>query len=431
VLLDPLGETARSLDAELNADQRRRLLRISPATGLVALNALEGVGAGGSGTLGGERRLNDLVHALRRVRAGRYLDSGYWGPRLEEMVTRALRAAASLPGGTLVDAHTLLSTGGRVGRGVPAEAQEPVRELADRVRDRPEDADGARRLLHEVVRSPVLSRLLASREPTLHPADLVAPGRIVLVSGDASDIGESTARYLLSTLLALVWAELLARPTGPKTFVLLDEAQWFAHEGLGEMLRLARRQNVHVVVATQAIGSLPEPVQEAVWTNVADFVAFRGSPSEAREFARLVRGVSAEDVLALPRGEAIALVGKGGAAEWIRTAWLPGDVREPPPPEAAPGGDPRGRVLDELRRRTAGAEGEFRVSLDELRARVDPVGDVVRRVGSELSRSGALVRVERGGQGSLWVLRADRLRAWAGEPAPTGPPGASPPSQPS
>ncbi len=332
LLLDPLGETARALEEELDTAALGRTVRISPERSRVGVNALEGAGLGPEeDPVRAERRLNDLVFALRRVRAGRYAESGFWGPRLEEMLYRALRAAAAWPNGTLVDAHTLLATGARLHREVPPRASPALRELADRVRERPEDGEGARRLLNEVVRSPVLERMLCARDPDLAARDLVAPNRIVIVSGDAARIGESNARYLLSVYLALLWSELLARPSGSKVFVVLDEAQWFSHESLAEMLRLGRRANVHVVLATQALASLPPAVAQAVWTNVADFVAFRGSPEEARELGRMSRAVSPEAVVAMPRGHAVVLLGKGESVAWVRTTRLPshGPSHEP------------------------------------------------------------------------------------------------------
>jgi TraM recognition site of TraD and TraG len=449
VVFDPLGDTVRSIREELDAPGENRCLWISPDAPGIELNALEGIGGGADDDpVRSERRLNDLVHALRRVRSGRYSDSGYWGPRLEEMVTRALRAASALPDGTLDDAHTLLSTSTRLGRPIPAPAVEVVRELGDRIRDRPEDADGARRLLHEVVRSPVLSRMLASSRPTLRARDLVGGGQVVLISGDAARVGESTARYLLSVLLALVWSELLARPENTKTFVVLDEAQWFSHESLAEMLRLGRRKNVHVVLATQAIASLPENVAEAVWTNVSDIVAFRGSPEEAREMARVAPGVTPEALLSLPRGRAAVLIGKGERVHWLRTARIPRVVQAPrgaashleesndpvespaltlptelaseePEPSPSPvAGDREGlrRVFDELAR--AGSEtpemDPFAVDLSRLRQQADPGGDWVRRAGSALARCGALVRVDRTGSGRRWMI--DRARFQRLEP---------------
>ncbi|MGP8077778.1 MAG: ATP-binding protein [Thermoplasmata archaeon] len=427
VLLDPLGETAREVRSEL-AGAGVPVLSISPGEDAPSINALEGIGGGTAiDPVRAERRIADIVHALRRVRSGRYADS-FWGPRLEEMLTRAVRSAAAFPGGTLADAHTLLSTSGLTRRAAPPGAEESLRELAARIRERPEDADGARRLLHEVVRNPTLARMLCARTPELSAAEFVRPGRIVLVSGDAARVGEATARYLLAVYLALVWSELLASGPGSKTFVFLDEAQWFAHESLAEMLRLARRRNVHVVLATQSIASLPENVREAAWTNVADFVAFRGLPEEARELARAAPGVPAERLLALPRGEAAVLIGKGQSVRWVRTARIPRPV---PPPTTAAGGrgeDPAaGRPADSpfraatpppemaiawLRERSWSVEAGrlLRLPLAELRARYPTDPEVVRRVGARLGRLGAIRRTERTEAGAVWWLDPEPLR---------------------
>jgi len=449
ILLDPLGETARSLEEELGPEERRRSIGISPGDHPRRVNALEGIAPGASDDrVRSERRLNDLVHSLRRVRSGRYTDSSFWGPRLEEMVTRAVRAAAAWPRGTLVDAHTLLATGARLHRDIPAEAVGPVRELADRIRERPEDAEGARRLLYEIVRSPVLEPMLCASVPDLKTEELVEPGRIVILSGDAPRVGESTARYLLSVYLALVWSEVLSRPRASKTFVVLDEAQWFSHESLAEMLRLGRRANLHVVLATQSIASLPEAVTEAVWTNVSDFVAFRGSPEESREFARAARGVSTDAILSLPRGHAAVLLGKGHTVRWLRTLRLPRRKRSPSedpegpgdgssfgpgdpsfsgprpdllssaagrastrPPGADPGAPTFTEVIDLLRRRAEEVPpgSSLRVSLEELRRAVDPGGAAVRAAGSILRRAGAIVAVERSEAGTVWRIAPDRF----------------------
>ncbi len=440
VLLDPLGETVVALAASLDSASRADLLRIDPVDHPLRVNALEGVDPAERDPFRAERRLNDLVHALRRVRAGRYVDSGFWGPRLEEILTRSVGAAAALEEGTLSDAHTLLATGARWHRDLPPRAREPVRALADRIRERPEDAEGARRLLFEVVRSPVLERLLCARTPDLAVRDLLAPGRVVLVSGNAARVGESVARYLLAVYLALLWSELLARRPAPKTFVFLDEAQWFSHESLAEMLRLGRRANVHVVLATQAVGSLPESVADAVWTNVADFVAFRGSPEEAREVARMAPEVAADSILALPRGHAVALLGKGHSVRWIRTARTPvgPDLGRPgesasadrPIPPAAPSFPTRPvEVADVIRWlatrvRRDGSPVRVRVSLQDLRRELGASNDVVRAAGGTLGRAGALASVTRQDGTTVWELVSDRIPSDPGDglpPPPAGP----------
>ncbi|MGA8543380.1 MAG: DUF87 domain-containing protein [Thermoplasmata archaeon] len=418
VLFDPLGETADAVRAEIAPAVSGRLTHIDPETA-PGLNALEGIGPESTLRIAQrERRLNDLVHSLRRVRSGRYVDSGFWGPRLEEMLLRALGAAASLPEGTLEDAHALLACGGRGFRTLPPEAQGPVGELADRIRSRPEDADGARRLLFEVIRNPLLTRAFCRRSPETRVQDLLGPGRILLVSGDAANVGESTARYLLSVYLALVWSELLARSNGAKTFVVLDEAQWFAHESLAEMLRLGRRRNIHVVVATQAIASLPEAVAESIWTNVADFVGFRGSPEEAREFSRLVHGISPESILSLPRGEAALLLGKGNSFHWVRTARVPrrtaGVALEAVPWRSPVREAPLALFLEMLRRSVPdGDPAVVRISLAELRRAIGPNERDLRGLGSRLARGGAIVRRGRDDHGACWWVDRQRVEELA------------------
>ena len=449
VLFDPLGETAKSFVAGLSDQERARLVRVSPTVGAVGINALEGIGDRETDPVLSDRRLNDLVHALRRVRSGRF-EASYWGPRLEEMLTRAIGAAAAVPSGTLSDAHTLLATGGRTRQLVPAEALEAVRELADRVRERPDDAEGARRLLYEVVRSPVLRRMLCERDPSLHAANLVEAGRIAVISGDASVVGESVARYLLAVYLALVWSQLLARPSNPKTFVVLDESQWFSHESLAEMLRLARRRNVHVVLATQTIGSLPEAVAAAVWTNVSDFVAFRGSPEEARELARATSGLSVEEILALPRGHAAVLLGKGNAVAWIRTAGRPPEPEGPPsePEESreTDGSPSQGlepthdrpeakteEVLDWIRSRSQhqGTDDTVRVDLANLRELLDPEGRAIREAGAILGRAGALVSSARSEGRATWTIDLARVPPRSADADPSVRPGRAEGPQPS
>jgi len=430
VLFDPVGETAQRFLSGLRGEDCARVVRIGPDEANAGINALEGVGGESTDSVLADRRLGDLVHALRRVRSGRYVSNNFWGPRLEEMLVRALRAAASFPGGTISDAHRLLDSPRWNPSAVPEPARDHVLALIDRIRQRPEDADGARRLLYEVVRSPVLKRLLCEREPRVRVRSLVRPGRIAVISGEAATIGEPAARYLLAVYLALVWSELLARPGTPKTFVMLDEAQWFSHETLAEMLRLARRRNVHVVLATQAVASLPEEVGEALWTNTSDFLAFRGSPEEAREISRTAPSVPMDELLALPRGRAVALLGKGNEVYRVRTAGrstVPSTLAEgrPTPPLALvrdtsssepapePGARPETPVLAWLRDRCPppNSGGAVTVGLSEIRKSVDPTGAGVAAAGALLGRAGALIGRRKTAQGVVWTIDPARLRA--------------------
>ncbi len=456
VLFDPVGDTGRRLLCSLPPRSRTRVVLVAPQESPVAVNALGSVGPDRR-PVEVERGLGDLVDALRRVRAARYADTPFWGPRIEEMVRRALAAAAAMPGGTIADAEALLASPHVRTTTVPPAARPAVEELRRRVLERPEEVDGARRLLFEITGRPVLRHLLCAREPRWSMRELTGGRRITLLLGEAPVVGESTARYLLSVYLALAASELLGRDGSEKTFLLLDEAQWYAHDAVAQMLRLGRRANLHLVLATQALASLPDAVREATLTNVADFAVFRGAPEEAREFSRWHPSLSPEMMLALPRGEALALIGKGGRIDWLRAEPLPeaheangaldaareasrpylGPAEEdrsaPPPPgpagvsaegaspvPAAPAtagpvrpGSARGVLLTLWAGFLATESDLLEVPLAELRAEVDPEGEAVREAGSRLGRAGALEEPAPG-VGGRWAVRREGLAGLLG-----------------
>ncbi len=446
LLLDPIGDTGREFLSRLSPEVEHRVFWVSPTSSPLGLNALIGAAQGPpENPTELDRRIGDLVTGLRRVRAARYIDQPFWGPRIEEMLFRSLRAAAHYPDGSLEDAHQLLEAADRPAHGVPDAAREAVQELRQRVRDRPDELEGARRVLNEIVRSPALRSLLCRRNASWRASKIVAPGAIVVVTGDAPQVGELTSRYLLSVYLGLLWSEILARPAPRKLFVLLDEAQWFAHESLADLLRLGRRFNVHVGVATQAMRSLPESVRESIWTNCSDFVVFRGAPDEAREFGRWLPGLDLSELLSLPRGQALVFLGKGSSVHWLTTP--------PPPPITSRGWErfksadrnsqfpqdlaaptaPSGSTpvsSDAIEPRSAdrkvyamiaaliehsGTTGEVCVPLDQLRT-IDPTGAGVRRAGSALGRAQAIRSQHDELEGNSWWIHPERFRTAVAPP---------------
>jgi hypothetical protein len=435
VFFDPIGDTSRRLLDRLPSKAVGRVTWVSPAVSPVGVNALAGAARPGPA---GDRALADLVQALRRVRAGRYADSPFWGPRVEEMVHLALRAASRYPNGTIREAAALLRAEGSRERGVPPAARDAVQELSERVRSRPEELDGARRVLDEVLRSPVLARMLAAGEATFSVATSARAGGIVVVSGDAPEVGESAARLLLSVHLAMLWSDLLARGSSAKVFVVADEIQWFANESAVELWRLGRRFNVHLWAATQSLASLSEPVREAALTNSADLVVFRGSPDDARELARWVGELSVETTLSLRRGEAAVLIGKGADCGWVRLPFEPERPRPdrwrqvweqsrelwaapeevdvspvPGRPESSLEEDGSDRARAALVLLWAGLvhEGDppsVTVRLDELRSVLDADADAVRLAGGRLAAARALETTDTP-LGRSWTVRRDPL----------------------
>ncbi|MCI4337168.1 MAG: DUF87 domain-containing protein [Thermoplasmata archaeon] len=439
VLFDPIGDTAREFLDHLPTSWLSRTLWISPTDSPIPLNALDALRDAARGEVSRERAGADLVGALRRIRLFRHAETAFWGPRLEEMLGRAIAAAARYPRGTLLEAEQLLSgVGGRSVSGVPEETRVEVERLEALARTRPDEVDGARRLLSEVTHQGSLRSLLCQPGATLRSSDLVRPGGLTVISGDAPTVGESAARYLLAVYLALVWNELLARPAGPKTILVLDEAQWYAHEAVGEVLRLGRRSNVHLWLATQALNALSETVKESVLTNASDFLVFRGSPDDAREFSRWRPDLGPEEILALGQGEAFALTGKGREVERVRLS----APRVVGPSDARRRIAARSRALygvpamaDRVNEPAPSGAAIFSVDLLEviaaaflaapdsttvtiplsyLRRELDEGGLRVRELGSRLARAGALRERRRADPGQTWVVGRPEVEAMRG-----------------
>jgi len=446
LLFDPVGDTARQFLAGLPESWAPGVSWVSPAVPGLTLSLLMEIAArGGETATRRERLLGDVVAALRRVRAGRYAESTFWGPRLEEMLFQAIRAASHWPGASLAVAERLLTPEGLPWRNVPESAREAVSEVRHRIEHAPQDGDGARRLLSEITRSEVLREMVDASSPTWSVGTAVTPGRTTVVSGDAPQVGESVARYLLAVVLALAWNAVLVRERPSKTFLILDEAQWYAHDSVAEMLRVGRRFNLHVWAATQSLRSLPEVVRDAFMTNSADVVLFRGDPADVRDVSRWVPQVAPERIMRMPRGQAAVLIDKGSETHWIRLP-APSSGRGDPnrfrpvlpaslPPETVDASLPRidatpppvaastARSLPEevaplvgaLRELIGQADGrsELTVRLAELRSRwsADPslAERRVRNGGRFLASAGAMVRTGRDDAGSFWVLSRERL----------------------
>ncbi|MCI4323305.1 MAG: DUF87 domain-containing protein [Thermoplasmata archaeon] len=432
ILLDPIGDTARRFLALLPESAVDRTTFISPAQSAIGWNALAGLGSPSSGGASpADRALGDLVTALRRVRAARFPDTLYWGPRIEEVLGRTMSLAAQGRGATFETAYRLLDQMEWPAPSGPEPTRIAAREFRQWLEAHRDDVEGTRRLLGEIVRNDTLRRLLCAPDAKFSPEEAVAPGRIVVVAGDAPLVGEMTARYLLSVYLALVWSALLGRSPPRKTFVLLDELQWYAHDGLSEFLRLGRRANVHLYAATQSLRSLPEGVREALRTNAADFVVFRGDPEEAREFSRWTGAIAPERLLALPRGHAAVLLGKGSDVRWTlvrpesspadadsrvqaiadasvaRWSELPipdlSDAPTVPRPELSAAGVLRDVLAAHGERSAAGVR---RVELGWLRSAGLSI-ESIRQLGGDLTRAGRLLRRGRDSGGSFWDLAPD------------------------
>ena len=456
IVFDPLGESVRDLAAALPERARGECLLISPRRAPLALNALAPPrDPSAAREEGRSRRVKELVSAFRTVRAERYGETFYWGPRIEDILTRVFLLLSYCPGATLEDALRLVRGDG--GPDLPPDLPiDPARwrTMQEELRqEKPEDMSGARRVLSEVTLSAPLSRMLNARNPRWDLSETLVPGRVTLLSLDRPDLGGRDSSYLGSVLLSLLWSQISSGSRErSKVVLVLDEVQEYANASLGEMLRLGRRYNLHVWLATQSLASLSADLRDTLVTNARDIVLFRGSPADARLAVDTLGLAEARDLLTLPRGRAIAFLekaaqvtpvnipapstptaaGKGNdVLEGIARATL--DRWEGPSssPGVPPGGEevapaePGDGLFSIVRVLASDAgSGEAGTPFEvPMRRLVSLAGGDVRRVralGALLKGTGALVRSERRDGERVWVLTRDGLEHSL--PRPSGEP---------
>ncbi len=459
VVLDPIGDFVTGLLRELPPGRRAHAVLVDPVRSPVGVNPLLSAGSrdpAASPRAERQARVQELVSALHRVRAERFDEVVFWGPRLEDVLGRVLNLASWVPGGTLRDALAVLEDpaefsglcGDTLG-GMP----EP-RALLASLREEPPDAlEGARRVLRELMLSDGIARILCHPSPTWDLGRALERGSTTFLSLARGKVGTRPSAYLGSLLLALLWSAVQRRGSGPKVLLFLDEVQEYVNDALLDLLRLGRRHNIHVIMTTQSLAAVPAPLRETVWTNVRDFVCFRGAGMEAEASAKMFGLDGPSRLAALPSHVAIAFLGKGTRQVPLRpeSAWEGGSSLVPTPepwdiaegsrkhwspdlwgPQAPGAPDPpplEGRdeglraVWEAIRcglDEPVGSEVK-RLPLSRVRDLLGERTEDVRELGRRLHAAGILVRTEGSGPRRIWWVKHEPLPGTL-PPVPEGPP---------
>jgi hypothetical protein len=265
-----------------------------------------------------------------------------WGIRSETYGRLAIRTLSELPGATLADMGRLF-------------ADEPYRRSAiARLRD-PfliSSWQGYEALSPaaqaDVIQAPMarvmalLSRprvraILASPEPKINVARLLAEKKWLLISLAPTALSESGAALVGAALMYVVWSAIEARVALPPEkrhliSIYVDELATLTNGtpfGIELLAERARGLGASLTVALQTLGRIGEPTRSALVGNLATLISFRVGATEAPMLARELPGLSAQDLMSLGRFEVAARVGTGlGSAVSVMTGRT-----EPLPPE--------------------------------------------------------------------------------------------------
>ena len=363
-LLDPHGDLAEAVLLHIPRARINDLVYLNPADSEwpIGFNPLSAV----------PEDLKPLV-ADGVVSAFRHVWPESWGPRLDYILTNAVRALLDVPGGTLLMLPRLL-------------IDEPfrVRLVNDHVADpyvrafwlgeyagysdhfRTEAIAPIQNKIGKALIEPRLRNMLAQPKSTITLRRLMDEGAIVICNLAKGRLGEGTSHLLGALLTTTIAQAALSRvdvaPADRRTFHLYaDEFQSFATDSFALILSEARKYGLTLTVAHQFIEQLPDQLRAAVFGNVGSMLACRTGASDAPIIAEQIGLGSPDALLDLPNHTAWTRLLEGGVpTSPIRLDLFPTPASRRPDARKLISisrtrfGRPRADVEDRIRRFLAG-----------------------------------------------------------------------------
>jgi hypothetical protein len=314
-LLDPHGDLADAVLANVPRPRTNDLVYINPADieRPIGFNPLA-------------RVPNDLkpVVADGVVSAFRHVWPDSWGPRLDYILTNAVRALLDVPGATLLMLPRLLIDEAFRVQLVAQHVGDPVvrsfwvNEYAgygDSFRS--EAIAPIQNKIGKALMVPSLRNMLAQPKSTITLRRLMDEGSIVIVNLSKGSLGESTA-HLLGALIttAIAQAALSRTDTAAadrRVFHLYaDEFQSFATESFALILSEARKYALTLTVGHQYLDQLPDRLRDAVFGNAGSIIACRSGAIDAPILAEQIGLGNPDALLDLPNFTAWARLLRNG-----------------------------------------------------------------------------------------------------------------------
>lgn len=275
LFLDPHGDTAIRLADSTPSSRRHDVVYFDPLdeSHVVGFNPLVTVPPLHRGTL-----------AARTVEAFRNIWAESWGPRLDYILTNAIRLLLDNPGSSLVDVPRLL-TDDRFRKRLLGRCRDPhIRQFwewefgsyGDRLR-----AEAIAPILNKVgqfANNPILRSILQNRSTINIPKIMDQGG--VLICNLSKRMGEEPSHLLGSLLVTAFTQAAEARADRPeherRDFTLyVDEFQNYATTSFATVLSEARKYRLALVAANQFLGQVPDILKYAIIGNVGTMVVFR------------------------------------------------------------------------------------------------------------------------------------------------------------
>ena len=246
---------------------------------------------------------------------------GYsWGPRLEYILRNVLISLSDYPNANFLDIIKILTD--------KSFRQQVIKTISDPVMKNFWEKEFAKRsdrfaseaispILNKIgqfVSSNIVRNIFGQTQSTINIQEIMNSNKILLVNLSKWLIWEDNSALLGSFIVSQIQVETMKRAMIPmkdrKHFSLyIDEFQNFATDSFAVILSEARKYNLSLIVANQYISQIEETVQNAIFGNVGNLIAFNSWNQDAEILAKQFKNkVTAEDIVSIPRFKAYAKI---------------------------------------------------------------------------------------------------------------------------
>ncbi|MCC0014266.1 MAG: type IV secretion system DNA-binding domain-containing protein [Rhodobiaceae bacterium] len=257
---------------------------------------------------------DDLKHMTADgiVASFRHVWPDSWGPRLDYILTHAIRALLDIPGGTLLMLPRLLIDTRYRTQAIDRHVRDPIvrafwlNEYAgysDHFRT--EAIAPIQNKIGKALMAPALRNMLAQPSATITPRRLIDERAILICNLSKGTLGESTAHLIGALLVTAIAQAALSRvdidAADRMPFHLyVDEFQSFATVGFSLILSEARKYALTLTLGHQYLDQLPDNLRSAIFGNAGSILACRTGATDAPLLAREIGLQSGEAILDLP-----------------------------------------------------------------------------------------------------------------------------------
>lgn len=312
IVIDPKGDLTSAILDRIGAEIDVAIIDLADRARPVGLNLLQPP-AGVDPEMAVELLLTQLKQLYRAS----------WGPRTQDIIHAGLSTLAAQRDTTLVALPRLLSDPSYRRRLVAAvddplgvagfwswyEALSPAEQA--------HVVGPVMNKLRTVLLRPSLRNVLGQRQSTIDMADMLAPGRVLLVELAGDRLGADAAQLLGALLVGRLWQLIKLRRHRSIVSVYLDEFQDLLAlpSDLGAVLATARSRGVGLTLAHQHLAQLTPALKAAVLANARSRVVFQTS-SDAKTLAGAMGSrLTADDLRNLPAFEAYAQLFAAGRVQ--------------------------------------------------------------------------------------------------------------------